>query len=100
MEVKHGWTGEVLSGTWRKVDVTVNDLDLLRVLVGAGIEIAPERVPLSIAWQILDAEAERFILVKLVRAHGYPQEQAKPRLIELAQTLSDLLAKVRALADA
>lgn len=94
MQVMQGWSGEI-NNKWAKVDVTLSEVDLARVLIGAGIEIAPERVPLTIAWQILDAEAERFILAKLIRSHGYPADKGKARLIELAQTLRDLLAKIQ-----
>ncbi len=99
MQVMQGFSGEVKPSQWAKVDVTLTETDIMRVLIGAGIEIAPEKVPLAIAWQILDAEAERFILVKLIRKYGYQVDEGKARLVELAQTIQDLIAKVRALAD-
>lgn len=95
MQVMQGWSGEVKPNQWAKVDVTLTDIDLLRILIGAGIEIAPERVPIVLAYQLLDAEAERFVLAKLIRAHGYPPEQGKARLIELAQVSRDILTKIR-----
>lgn len=99
MEVMQGWSGEVAPGNrWAKVKVTLTEVDLSRVLIGAGIEIAPEHVPLTLAFRLLDIEAEKFILVKLVRAHGYPVDDAKPRLLELAQETRDILTKIREIA--
>lgn len=99
MQVMQGWSGEVQPNRWAKVDVTLSEVDLSRILAGAGIELPADRLPLSLAWQLLEAEAERFVLAKLIRSHGYPGEQGKARLLELAQTNRDLLAKVRALTD-
>lgn len=99
MEVMQGWSGEVAPGNrWAKVKVTLTETDIGRLLAGANIDIAPERVPITLAWRLLDAEAERFILVKLIRAHGYPADQGKPRLLELAQETRDVLTKIREIA--
>lgn len=98
MQVMQGWSGEVQTGRWAKVDVTLNETDIGRVVYGAGIAIDLDMVPLDLAWRILDAEAEKFILVKLIRAHGYQVEKNKARLIELGQEIQDILAKIREIA--
>jgi len=94
MQVMQGWSGEVQPNRWAKVDVTLNEVDLMRLLLGHGVEIAPEQVPIALAFQLLDAEAERYILVKLIKSHGYPPEQGKNRLIELAQVTKDVMTKI------
>lgn len=81
MQVRNGWTGEVTPGRWSKVDVTADESDLRRVLIEAGLSLdLTASMTTAQVWTILDAEAERFVLLALVAREGYPLAEAKPKI--------------------
>ena len=83
MQVRHGWSGETRPNGWDKTDVTVDEGDLARILITAGLPVEMSRsLSTTVAYQLLDIEAERLLIAKITR-FGYPVEQAQQRLAEL-----------------
>lgn len=97
MQVKQGWSGEVSPNQWAKVDVTLDEDDLRRILLTAGLEeVDPANLPVYLVFQILDAEAERLVVAKLVTTHGY---EGQAQLAAAQANRQKALAKVRDLWD-
>ncbi len=97
MRVKQGWSGEIEPNKWAKVDVEVDEQDLGRMLREAGIEVPLDRVPLLTAYSLLEAEAERLVLLKLMIRLGYPQEQGSKELAAFEQSKINMLDNLRGL---
>ncbi len=96
MNVRLGWSGEVDPNIWRKVDVSVDETDLRRILIAAGLpETDLYTVPTSLVFILLENEAERLLLAQLTSRHGYPAEMARTRLAELATARTTALATLR-----
>ena len=78
MRVRMGWTGE-LDETWQKVDVSLDEVDLVRLLTEAGVgDGVVERLSTKIAFRLLKNEAE-FLLLTRLRELGYPEQAATQR---------------------
>ncbi len=73
----HGWSGEVSSGRWAKADVTLEEEDLRRLLRAHDLADAEDLLTTTEAYRLLEGEAERLILLKLVMRHGLPIDDAK-----------------------
>ncbi len=100
MQVKQGWSGEVDPNKWAKITVELDEGDLGRILRQAGLNVQAERLPVITAYSLLEVEAEKLILMKLIIRHGYPQDQGGRELAEFEQARIALLDQVRALAPA
>ncbi len=85
MRVRQGWSGEFRPNVWGKVSVELDEIDLYRALQEAGLDILAQtaRIPLTAAFQLLDADSERLLLAKLVARYGAPREEASARMAEL-----------------
>jgi hypothetical protein len=66
MKVTKGFSEELKSCSWAKVDVELDEDDLLRLLLEN--DRSPESLTLSTAYAILSAEAERLLTVEYVLA--------------------------------
>lgn len=65
MQVRVGTSFELADTSWRKSDVTLDEIDLQRLFVEA--ELAPDTVvSTQKAFQILEAEAQRLLLAQLI----------------------------------
>lgn len=100
MKVKQGWSGEVESNRWAKITVELDEGDLGRILREAGISAPADQLPVMPAYSLLEVEAERLILMKLVVRHGYPKEQGGKELAEFEQAKLALLGQIKALVSA
>ncbi len=81
VKVMLGWSGET-DNVWRKVDVTVDDTDLVRMLNEWDIEVSDLTVSTKATFQLLQNEAETLLLKKLLD-YGYPEGTARPRMDKL-----------------
>ncbi len=97
MRVKQGWSGEIEPNKWAKVSVEVDEQDLARMLREADIDVTLDRVPLLTAYSLLEAEAERLVLLKLMIRLGYPQEQGSKELAAFEQSKINMLDNLRGL---
>ncbi len=97
MRVKQGWSGEVESNTWAKVTIELDEGDLGRLLREAGVNINPEQIPIITAYSLLEAEAERLVLLKLMVRHGYPHEQGSKELAGFEQAKINIFDNLRGL---
>jgi len=97
VQVRQGWSGEVSPNRWGKLDVTLDEGDLQRILIAAGLgEINPADVPIVLAFQILDAESERLLLAKLISRFGYESEEHRQRLGDLSVARFSVLDRIKA----
>lgn len=96
MQVRQGWSGETAPNRWGKVDVTVDEGDLRRILTAAGLgDVDPVDVPVTVAFQLLDAESEWLLLAKLITRFGHGDDASRARMAELAASRSKTLDKLR-----
>lgn len=94
MKVRQGWSGEIEPNRWGKFDIELEEEDLRRTLTDAGLP-ADIPVPLTTAFQLLEIEAERLVLAKLITRYNYPTETGRNRMAELVQARTKLLDKLR-----
>lgn len=65
MEVHIGTSVEMADTSWRRQDITLDETDLKRLLIAAGLE--PDAfVPTQIAFLILEAEAQRLLMAMMI----------------------------------
>lgn len=95
MRVKQGWSGEVEPNRWAKIAVELDEDDLARMLREGDLHVSVGDVPLMTAYALLEAEAERMILCKLIVRHGYDQTQGTQEVAGFEQTRLDLLNQIR-----
>lgn len=94
MRVRQGWSGEVEPNRWAKFDLELEEDDLRRVL--QQHDLVGVDPPLATCFQILELEAERLVMVKLMTRYGYPEVAGRDRLNKIN---SQLQAVMLALAD-
>jgi hypothetical protein len=95
VQVRTGWSGEIESNVWRKIDVELDVTDLDKLLTEHGFpQTLAGRLPVSIGFELLQGEGEILMLRKLITL-GYPQDKALARIGELATTQAALLSAVR-----
>jgi hypothetical protein len=83
MKILRGWSQEVSNNTWAKVDIQVDEEDLLRIFVNNDID--PKyvaSVPTKDAFALLESEAERLLLayqvhIGVMTVPDYKNEVAK-----------------------
>lgn len=95
MRVRIGWSGEVETNKWAKIDVQMEEVDLERILASNNIAIDTSSLPTSLAYLLLEAEAEGNVLAKLVDQYGYPAPQAEFRRQKLKATKDNILQALR-----
>lgn len=90
-----GWSGETQTNVWQKVNVELEQEDLLRLLVEYQIpEELVTRLPTKLLFQLLQNEAECLLLNKL-RTLGYPLDKANARMAVLLGQTNEIVAAVR-----
>ncbi len=97
MQVRIGWSGEVEPNRWAKVDVTLEELDLRRVLREHEVYAEPT---VTLAYQLMSAEGEILLTSKLVQRFGMSVGEGKDRIEKLRTTRDTILGRIRALDEA
>lgn len=96
MQVRQGWSGETAPNTWAKFDITLSEEDLVRIL---GADLYHEvTVPVTLAFGILEAEAEWLVHAKLVTRYGMDAAEGTQAMNRAARSRDTLVGKVRELA--
>lgn len=80
MRVRLGWSGETQTNVWEKADVELDETDLVRVLMSAGLpqDSVMSQMRTQIAYTLLCNEAE-FMLLGRLKEVGYPRDKANTR---------------------
>jgi hypothetical protein len=95
MRVRMGWSGETEPNTWQKVDIELEEQDLLRMMqqndLPAGIQ---DRLPTKVCYRLLQNEAEMMLLDKL-QTVGYPPDKAAPRLAALITMNNQIVDSIK-----
>ncbi len=97
MRVKHGWSGEVSTNRWAKVDVELDDEDLRRLVkerTGLGVE-ALAHLSHSAAFSLLESEAERLLYIKLCQRHGMDKDTVRGLCKEILDMQNGICAALR-----
>jgi hypothetical protein len=92
MRIRQGWSGEVEPGRWAKFDIELEEEDVFRILrkAGAGADDGA-RLTTGLVYQLLEAEAERLMYVKLTQRYGYPKAQSAAKIEKLEEQKQRLL---------
>lgn len=96
MQIKSGWSGELSSGRWAKVDIDLDETDVRRLLVEHDIDIEPDRIPSRYIYTLLTCEAEFLMQVTLSTRHG--QASDTERLTKLRAELRTVVDRIKELA--
>lgn len=72
--LRRGWSGEYASGQWGKLDISVDEVDLARILHQRGISQPVESIPIRVVFFLLEFELEKLLYGELMSRYGYPQE--------------------------
>lgn len=95
MHVRTGWSGEVEPNVWRKVDVELEEADLQRLMLEQSLPYDfHERLPVPVAFELLQAHAEILLLRKLTTL-GYPTDKAIARIKELAEGMASIISRAQ-----
>lgn len=95
MRVRLGWSGETSNNTWQKVDVELEEEDLIRLLREADLpDELNQRLPAKVCYQLLQNEGEILLLLKLKNL-GYPAEQADTRIGQLLAVSRDIVEAIK-----
>lgn len=91
MRVRQGWSGEVKPNQWAKVSVELDEDDFRRLIREAGLLDFIQSVPLMTVYSLLELEAERLILIKLMVRHGYDHETGAKELAAMETAMFAVL---------
>lgn len=95
MRVRMGWSGETQKNIWQKVDVELEQEDLLRIFRENELpEELHERLPTKLCFQLLQNEAEGLLLNKL-RFLGYPVDKANARMAVLIGSTTEIVGAIK-----
>lgn len=90
-----GWSGELKPNQWFKVSLDEEDLRRLLFHNNLG-HIDPAAVPVEWAFALLDGEAERMTLAKMiVAAPGFPADEGRARIEQLTAIRVTILAQLK-----
>ena len=96
MKVSQGWSGETAHNRWAKINVELDEGDLTRLLLSVHLtDVDPARIPVDVAFHLLEVEAEYLITSKLINQYGYPADAGEQRLAVLRQSKDDILVTAR-----
>lgn len=90
MQVRQGWSGEVDHNKWAKFDITLEEEDLRRLI---GNE-AKDHIDTTTAYRLLELEAERLVMAKLVSRYGYDPVEGKEILTSLRKQIESLVGSL------
>lgn len=95
MHVRMGWSGETSNNVWQKMDVELEQEDLLRIFREHELpETLHERLPTKVCFQLLQNEAEALLLNKL-KLMGYPIEKANARMAVLIGSTGEIIDAIK-----
>jgi hypothetical protein len=85
VRVRQGWSGEVKPNVWAKFDVELEEEDLRRLLAASplGGNGVPGELSTTLAYRLLEVEAERLVTVKLVTRYGFDYDAGTTKINEL-----------------
>ncbi len=96
VRVRMGWSGETEPNTWQKVDVELEQEDLLRLFRENDLPVdLGDRLPTKVCFALLQNEAEMLLLNKL-RGLGYPTAKANARIAVLLGGSDEIIKAVKA----
>lgn len=96
MKVRLGWSGEIARNRWAKTDITLDEYDLARMIYHAGIDVGElQLVPPGLLYRLLDVEAERLLMTKLVTRYGDDPSEGRARIEECNRDKELLLDRIR-----
>lgn len=80
MEFKLGWSAEI-NGSWVKMDITVDETDILRILTEHGLdEDSRDKLSPGEAFTLLESLGEKLVLVHQI--HTAPDNYKTPENLE------------------
>lgn len=95
MRVRMGWSGETESNTWQKLDIELEQDDLIRIFRENDLpDGLHERLPTKVCYTLLQNEAETLLLGKL-RAYGYPADKANARIAWLLGSTNEIVTTIK-----
>lgn len=97
--MKVGWSAEVKPDEWIKIDLDESDLQSLLYTAGFPLDQRALVAP-RLAYQLLDVEAQRLVMVKLGLDYGHDVNQVKARVEELLKRRAALFDELMAVASA
>lgn len=92
MRVMVGWSAEVASGVWDKIDVTYDETDWDKLVF--ELNLSGLDVPSQLKFQLMEVEAQRMVAAHVATGHPDLRESAKRKLAELTERRSSLVNKV------
>ncbi len=95
MHIRMGWSGETSANIWQRVDVQLDQEDLIRILRENDLptELA-ERLPTRVLFQLVQNEAE-FLLLSKLKTLGFPAEQFMDRQGELVGSTGEIIDAIK-----
>lgn len=93
MRIGHGWSGEIATNRWVKLKVELDENDLIRLLREAGLSSETQLRTVD-AFRLLDAEAERLLLAKMIERYGYPEEQGRQQIADLLSAKKNVIDRL------
>ena len=96
VRVRMGWSGEVESNVWQKLDVELEQDDLIRLFREHDLpDGLHERLPTKVCYQLVQNECELLLLTRL-KALGYPAERANNRMAVLLGSTKEIVDTIKA----
>lgn len=90
-----GWSGETESNVWQKLDIELEQDDLIRIFRENDLpDGLHERLPTKVCYQLLQNEAETLLLTKL-KAFGYPAEKANARIAVAMGSSNEIVTTIK-----
>ena len=90
-----GWSGETESNVWQKLDVELEQDDLVRIFRENDLpDGLHERLPTKVCYQLLQNEAETLLLTKL-KSIGYPVETANARIAVMLGSTNEIVNTIK-----
>lgn len=94
MKVTLGYSQEHRDGKWSKMDITLEEEDIRRLLVENGME-PDATIKASDAFKLLNSEAMIYITAKTLSVGLIDKEQASAEIKQHENFKSALLAKIK-----
>jgi hypothetical protein len=96
LRVRMGWSGETDTNTWHKVDIELEQEDMLRLFREHDLQVElNERLPTKVCFQLLQNEAEMLLLRKLITL-GYPVAKANARIAVALGSTHEIVTAIKA----
>lgn len=101
MKVEQGWSGEIRPNEWVKFKVTCDETDLTRILAtestvdsASALDDLMRRLPVHLAYGLLEIEAEKYVVHKLVTRYDFAVDAGREKLSDLETARAALLSKI------